>query len=125
MTNTDIGNFMKSEGIGRPYEIIADSAEPKSIEELRRQGFMITPATKGADSIKIGIDILKREPFFVTQNSTNLIRELRSYVWATDRDGKLTGKPVDHSNHICDGMRYFALNKLNNRPSGKYATIKI
>jgi hypothetical protein len=50
---------------------------------------------------------------------------LRSYVWATDRDGKLTGNPIDHSNHAIDAMRYFALNKLNNRPSGKYATIKI
>ena len=125
MTNLDIGNFMKSENINRPLEIVADSAEPKSIEELRRQGFLITPAKKGADSIKIGIDILKREPFFVTQNSINLIKELRSYVWATDRDGKLTGNPIDHSNHAIDAMRYFALNKLNNRPSGKYATIKI
>jgi phage terminase large subunit len=125
MTNLDIGNFMKSENIGRPLEIVADSAEPKSIEELRRQGFLITPAKKGPDSIKIGIDILKREPFFVTQNSINLIKELRSYVWATDRDGKLTGNPIDHSNHAIDAMRYFALNKLNNRPSGKYATISI
>jgi phage terminase large subunit len=125
MTNLDIGNFMKSENIGRPLEIVADSAEPKSIEELRRQGFLITPAKKGADSIKIGIDILKREPFFVTQNSINLIKELRSYVWATDRDGKLTGNPIDHSNHAIDALRYFALNKLNNRPSGKYATISI
>lgn len=125
MTNIDIGNFLKAEGIGRPYEIVADSAEPKSIEELRRQGFLITPAKKGADSIKIGIDILKREPFYVTQSSINLIKELRSYVWATDRDGKLTGSPIDHSNHAIDAMRYFALNKLNNRPSGKYATMKV
>jgi hypothetical protein len=58
-------------------------------------------------------------------DSINLIKELRSYVWATDRDGKLTGNPIDHSNHLCDSMRYFALNKLNNRPSGKYATISI
>jgi phage terminase large subunit len=86
---------------------------------------MITPANKGADSIKIGIDILKREPFFVTQNSTNIIKELRAYQWATDRDGKVTGKPIEHSNHSIDAMRYFALNKLNNRPSGKYATFKI
>lgn len=125
MTNIDIGNFMKSENINRPHEIVADSAEPKSIEELRRQGFLITPAKKGADSIKIGIDILKREPFYVTQSSINLIKELRSYVWATDRDGKLTGSPIDHSNHAIDAMRYFALNKLNNRPSGKYATMKV
>jgi|694.fasta_scaffold130391_1 phage terminase large subunit len=111
MTNNEIGNFMKSEGIGRPYEIVADSAEPKSIEELRRQGFMITPATKGPDSIKIGIDILKRENFFVTQSSINLIKELRSYVWDTDRDGKLTGKPVDYSNHCFIGETLITTNK--------------
>ena len=125
MTNNEIGNFLKSNGIVRPNEIIADSAEPKSIQELRLQGFNITPASKGADSIKIGIDILKRNEFLVTQRSTNLIKELRAYVWDTDRDGKLTGKPIDHSNHAIDALRYFALNKLNNRPSGKYATIKI
>jgi phage terminase large subunit len=111
MTNLDIGNFMKSENIGRPLEIVADSAEPKSIEELRRQGFLITPAKKGADSIKIGIDILKREPFFVTQNSINLIKELRSYVWATDRDGKLTGNPIDDSNHCFVGETLITTNK--------------
>jgi phage terminase large subunit len=125
MTNNEIGNFLKSNGIVRPNEIIADSAEPKSIQELRLQGFNITPASKGPDSIKIGIDILKRNEFLVTQRSTNLIKELRAYVWDTDRDGKLTGKPIDHSNHAIDALRYFALNKLNNRPTGKYATIKI
>jgi phage terminase large subunit len=125
MTNTDIGNFMKSEGIGRPYEIVADSAEPKSIEELRRQGFNVHPAIKGADSVKIGIDILKRYQINITKTSVNLIKELRAYQWETDRDGKLTGKPIDTMNHCIDPMRYVALNKLNNRPSGKYSTITI
>jgi len=125
MTNNDIGNFMKSINIVRPYDIVADSAEPKSIEELRRQGFNIQPASKGADSIKIGIDILKRYQMNITKQSTNTIKELRAYQWEKDRDGKLTGKPIDHSNHAIDAIRYFALNKLNNRPSGKYATIRV
>lgn len=125
MTNNDIGNFMKSIGITRPYDIVADSAEPKSIQELRLQGFNIQPASKGPDSIKIGIDILKRYQMNITKQSTNTIKELRAYQWEKDRDGKLTGKPVDHSNHSIDAMRYFALNKLNNRPSGKYATIRV
>ena len=125
MTNIDIGNFMKSINIVRPYDIVADSAEPKSIEELRRQGFNIQPASKGADSIKIGIDILKRYQMNITKQSTNTIKELRAYQWEKDRDGKLTGKPIDHSNHAIDAIRYFALNKLNNRPSGKYSTISI
>lgn len=125
MTNNDIGNFMKSINITRPYDIIADSAEPKSIQELRLQGFNMQPAQKGADSIKIGIDILKRYQLNITKNSTNTIKELRAYQWEKDRDGKLTGKPIDHSNHAIDGIRYFALNKLNNRPQGKYATMRV
>jgi phage terminase large subunit len=124
MTNSDIGNYYKTQNIGRA-EIVCDSAEPKSIEELRRQGFNVHPAMKGPDSIKIGIDILKRYDIMVTKRSTNLIKELRSYLWETDRDGKLTGKPIDHNNHAIDALRYIGLNKLNNRPAGKYATIGI
>ena len=124
MTNSDIGNYYKTQNIGRA-EIVCDSAEPKSIEELRRQGFNVHPAMKGPDSIKIGIDILKRYEIMVTKRSTNLIKELRSYLWETDRDGKLTGKPIDHNNHAIDALRYIGLNKLNNRPAGKYATIGI
>jgi phage terminase large subunit len=124
MTNNDIGNFLKSINFGR-NELICDSAEPKSIEELRRQGFNVHPASKGADSVKIGIDILKRYDLNITKTSTNLIKELRAYQWETDRDGKLTGKPIDTMNHCIDPMRYVALNKLNNRPSGKYSTITI
>jgi len=125
MTNNDIGNFMKSINITRPYDIVADSAEPKSIQELRLQGFNMQSAQKGPDSIKIGIDILKRYQMNITKNSTNTIKELRSYQWEKDRDGKLTGKPIDHSNHSLDAIRYFALNKLNNRPQGRYATIRV
>jgi phage terminase large subunit len=122
MTNTDIGNFLKTVPLNRD-ELIADSAEPKSIEEIRRQGFNIHPALKGPDSINNGIDILRRYKINVTQDSTNLIKELRSYKWATDKDGKATGKPVDYMNHTIDALRYLALNKLNNRPSGRYATM--
>ena len=59
----------------------------------------------------------------VTQDSLNLIKELRSYKWATDKDGKATGKPVDYMNHTIDALRYLALNKLNNRPRGVYKLI--
>jgi phage terminase large subunit len=125
LNNNEIGNRLKAFNIQRPYEIICDSAEPKSINELRLQGFNTHPAQKGHDSIKMGIDILKRYQLNVTKNSTNLIKELRAYQWETDKDGKLTGKPVDHSNHAIDSMRYFALNKLNNRPRGKYALLNV
>jgi phage terminase large subunit len=124
MTNNDIGNYLKSLNFGR-NEIIADSAEPKSIEELRLQGFNISPASKGPDSVKIGIDTLKRYELYVTKDSTNLIKELRGYTWDKDSSGKLSGKPIDMYNHTLDALRYVALNKLNNRPSGQYKTISV
>lgn len=122
MTNTDIGNFLKQQGISRE-EIVADSAEPKSIEEIRRQGFNIQPALKGPDSINNGIDILRRYKMNVTQDSLNLIKELRSYKWATDKDGKPINEPVKFNDHAIDALRYLALNKLNNRPRGVYKLI--
>lgn len=125
LNNNEIGNMLKALNVVRPYEIVCDSAEPKSINELRLQGFNTQPAQKGPDSIKIGIDILKRYEMHVTKNSTNLIKELRAYQWETDKEGKLTGKPVDHSNHAIDAIRYFALNKLNNQPRGKYALLNV
>ena len=124
MTNNDIGNYLKSIEFNR-NELICDSAEPKSIEELRRQGFNVHAAQKGADSVKIGIDILKRYEIMVTKTSTNIIKELRGYVWEKDKEGKMTGKPSDNLNHAIDALRYVALNKLNNRPHGQYKVIAI
>ena len=125
MTNNDIGNFLKSINFNR-QELICDSAEPKSIEELRRQGFNVHPAIKGTDSIRQGIDILKRQStIYVTKSSVNLIKELRGYVWDTDKTGKLTGAPICYLNHCIDPLRYVAMSKLNNRPRGKYSTISI
>jgi phage terminase large subunit len=112
LTNQDIADKLRSLGITRAWEIVADSAEPKSIEEIYRLGFNIKPAEKGPDSVRNGIDILKRFKLQVTKDSTNLIKELRSYTWATDKEGKNTGVPIDSFNHACDAMRYVALNKL-------------
>ncbi len=123
LTNQDIADKLRSLGITRAWEIVADSAEPKSIEEIYRLGFNIKPAEKGPDSIRNGIDILKRFKLQVTKDSTNLIKELRSYTWATDKEGKNTGVPIDSFNHACDAMRYVALNKLRVSNSGKYVVV--
>lgn len=125
MTNNDIGNYLKSINFNRNDAIVADSAEPKSIRELQLQGFNVQPASKGPDSIVASIDILKRYKINITQGSVNLIKELRSYKWETDRDNKHTGKPVDYLNHAIDALRYLALNKLTNRPQGKYKLINL
>lgn len=120
LTNNDIGNKLNGLGVLKNQEIIADSAEPKSIEDLKRLGFRVSPAQKGQDSVRASIDILQRYKIHITSDSTNLIKELRSYVWETDKTGNNTGHPVDFMNHLIDPMRYIALNKLSNALKGKY-----
>lgn len=121
MTNNDIAARLKELGVKPRDYIVADSAEPKSIQEIYNQNFNIHPAQKGADSIKNSIDILKRYKLNVTSSSTNLLKELRTYKWATDKHGNSINTPVDYNNHLIDGCRYIALNKLNHNNSGIYA----
>jgi phage terminase large subunit len=120
LTNGDIAALLGQYGVDKYIEIIADSAEPKSIEEIRRFGFNIKPATKGPDSINNGIDILKRHQIHVTKQSVNLIKELNNYKWFTDKNGNKLNKPVDMFNHALDAVRYVALNKLKVGNQGNY-----
>jgi phage terminase large subunit len=85
---------------------IADSAEPKSIDELRLYGVNILPASKGPGSIKRGIAYVQQQKIFVTKQSTNLIKEYRNYLWATDKDGKITQEPEGGNDHCLDAVRY-------------------
>lgn len=113
LTNTDIGRELKTAKVSRQTEIIADSAEPKSIEEFKRLGWYISGAKKGPDSIKNSIDILKRYKINVTRGSVNLRKELDRYKWRVDRSGKTINEVVDSYNHLIDALRYVALNKLS------------
>jgi phage terminase large subunit len=124
LTNQDIGERMKALGVNKSHEIIADSAEPKSIEELRRMGFRMTAAVKGTDSVRQGIDILQRHDLAVTETSLNLIKELRNYKWATDKAGKTLNEPIDAWNHGVDSARYVALMKLKLANNGKYFILR-
>jgi phage terminase large subunit len=119
LTNTDIAERLKVARVSKNTEIIADSAEPKSIEELRRLGWNITPARKGPDSVKNSIDILKRYKINITRQSPNLKTELEKYKWRTDKSGKSLNEPVDSCNHLIDPLRYVALNKLKIRNLAK------
>ena len=110
--NRDICTLLNSNGIRKGYdEITADSAEPKSISEISLAGFNIKPALKGADSVRAGIDRIKSKKIYVTKNSVNLIRELRSYRWVTDKNGKATNKPMDGFDHAIDAVRYAIVRK--------------
>lgn len=84
-----------------------DSAEPKSIAELKLHGINATAVEKGADSIKYGINTIQENDYLVTSNSTNLISELRKYAWDKDkRTGETLNKPIDDFNHAIDSWRY-------------------
>lgn len=111
LLNSDIYNLYK--GFTKAL-VVADSAEPKSIAELRRRGMNIIGAKKGKDSINHGLDLLRQNPMYVTERSVNLIKELRSYAWE-EKDGEKTNKPVDAFNHAIDGMRYIAERKITKR----------
>lgn len=115
LTNPDIGKQLSAAGLSKSTEIIADSAEPKSIEELRRLGWRITGAKKGADSVKNSIDILKRYRINITRDSINLRCELERYKWKTNLSGKSMNEPIDSFNHLIDPLRYVALHKLKIR----------
>lgn len=125
LTNSDISQKMKSLGLNQRDYIVADSAEPKSIEELYRMGWNVHPAEKGNDSINNSIDILRRQKITVTKNSINLKKELNNYRWAVDKEGKTINKPVDFMNHAIDAVRYCALNKLKANTHGKYTIFNV
>lgn len=125
LTNNDIADELRRLGVDRYVDIIADSAEQKSIAELHRQGFNIKPCQKGRGSILNGIDIVKRYKILVTAQSTNVIKELSNYSWIVDKDNNMLNKPIDAYNHSLDALRYICTAKLSKTSkSGKY-NIKI
>tara|TARA_R110002167_G_scaffold41126_5_gene125778 strand:- start:2473 stop:3420 length:948 start_codon:yes stop_codon:yes gene_type:complete len=115
LTNQDLGEKFTELGITRHEEVIADSAEPKSITELSRMNFNVKGATKGPDSIRNGIDILRRHKIHVKADSLNVQKEFRNYKWSTDKDGRILPHPRDDWNHAIDAVRYVCLNKLAHR----------
>ena len=86
--------------------VIADSAEPKSIAEIKEYGVTIIGALKGKDSVKHGIQFIQDQKCFITKRSTNIIREYRNYLWQTDKDGKILNEPEHTFSHSMDGIRY-------------------
>lgn len=115
LTNEDIALRMTSLGIRSEDLIVADSSEPKSIEELTRLGFRnIYGAVKGADSVRFGIDLLRGYRIYITKRSANIEKELRKYKWRQNQNGEFGKNPVDAFNHALDGVRYLATDVLAN-----------
>ncbi len=103
LLNKQISDVLKSKD---PALVIADSAEPKSIDEIRLHGVTILEAQKGSGSVNRGISYVQEQKIWVTARSVNLIKEYRNYVWITDKDGKIINEPIDLNNHLMDALRY-------------------
>jgi phage terminase large subunit len=86
--------------------IVADSAEPKSIDELKGYKLTVTPANKGPGSLLQGIQNVQQQWIAVTKRSVNIIKEYRNYLWITDKDGRILNEPIDIYNHAMDAGRY-------------------
>jgi len=105
MSNQEIARTLKSLNKGL---VIADSAEPKSIDEIRSYGINIQPCKKGKDSVRNGIQLVQDQPISLTKRSVNGLKEYRNYMWATDKNGAYIqpNEPVKGNDHLLDGVRY-------------------
>ena len=116
LVNSEVAKKLQSNVIA-----YADSSEPKSIEEIKRQGKTIKGVTKGQDSINFGIQIMQGQEYLVTSSSVNLIKELRAYCWDSDKTGKRLNKPAGGNDHAIDAVRYHEMETLGiNSTYGQY-----
>ena len=118
MLNRDISRFISQQDIKE--NIIADSAEPKSIAELNGYGHTVYPVSKGRDSVVYGINLINQNEIYVTARSKNLKRELQGYVWSKDKEGNTLQKPTGSHPDCIDAARYVLTDQLENPNKGEY-----
>jgi len=115
MTNRDIAEFIKQQNL-QDMLMYCDSAEPKSIEELRQMSIWAKPAVKGQGSINAGISLLKEFDIYVSEESVNVIKEQQSYLYDELKDGTIINKPkANQSDHLMDSIRYCVYSRWKNR----------
>ena len=119
LVTNDIIKKLRDFNVGRTTEIWCDSADPRLIEEIYRSGFNAKPVKKGPDSIKFGIGVLQNYGICVDKKSQNLINELYSYQWATDKHGYVLDKPEGGLDHLIDAARYVAMMRLSIKQANK------
>jgi phage terminase large subunit len=96
--------------------VVADSAEPKSIDEIASYGVNIVAARKGPDSIVNGIQLVQQQRISMTSRSVNLIKEYRNYLWLVDKEGRPVNEPSPIWNHAMDALRYAFQSLLDHLP---------
>ena len=105
LSNRKIYERLRSMGYGKEL-FTADSAEPKSIDELRYLGLRVKAAKKGKDSISNGIQWIQNLQIIIHPRCVNFLTEISNYTWDKDRFGKKLNAPIDSFNHLMDAMRY-------------------
>jgi len=119
LTNEDLIYLLQERGVDKSIEIIADSSEPKSIEELRRKGFKIRGVKKGSGSVLFGIQKMRTYKIFIDESSSDLINEFKNYKFKRDRSGRLTNTP-EGKDHLLDALRYVVMEVVD-KPKVKYS----
>jgi len=121
LTNQDLMYKLRELGIDKNYEIVADSSEPKSIEEIRRGGFRIRGVKKGDGSVLYGIQKTRTRKIYVNEKSKNLISEFQGYRFKRDRQGRLTNVP-EGRDHLLDPLRYIIMEFVD-KPNVRYSFV--
>lgn len=112
LTNFEIYEEIVDMGY-KKERIVADSSEPKSIDEIKMLGiYNIKPAKKGKDSVNNGIQFIQNFKIIINPKCINFLKEISNYTWGKDAFGKCINRPVDKLNHLLDAMRY-AMESLN------------
>ena len=112
MLNSDIIKEIKHQPEGTTRKCWAESAEPKTVREIRNAGIPVIATKKGAGSVVDGIQFMQGLQIFITERSVNFIKEFDNYTWQQDKDGRWLNVPVDDFNHGIDGARYVCFNEL-------------
>ena len=111
-THMGNGDIIKTLRQYSSFDITADSADPRLIDEIRAGGLRIIPVVKGAGSVIAGINKMLEMDICITARSKNMKYELDNYCWAKDKDGQYTNEPIDADNHLIDATRYYVLRNI-------------
>ena len=119
MTNEEIFEQLQEMQI-HTARIVCDSAEMKSIEDLRRLGCKrVTACSKGKDSILNGINLIREFHIYVLPTLDNVKEELMNYTWQKDKStNEYINKPIDKFNHLCDALRYSIMDAVQRKKAG-------
>ena len=122
LTTKEISEKLKEVTGNTRLEVFCDSAEPRLIDEIYKDGVNIKPVKKGPDSINFGIQVMQGYKIHIPKSCQNLVNEFYSYQWGVDKFQQVTDRPEGGFDHLIDAARYVFMMKLSNvaTSKGKY-----